>query len=492
MVGITNAKDLKELLYKEGYFYFKATKTANDSIAQYTIALGKPTNTILIQGLPKNIQKYIKSKKTSLVLRPKEVSPWIENVKQYFDERGENFSEIQLTNLIVKNDTLLCKLSIKKSEQRNIDRIVIKGYQRFSKSFLRYYIKSKKPFSKDLLKNTEEKINQLNFVKNTKAPGVLFTKDSTHLYLYLTRIKANKLDALLGFTTEDNGKLQFNGHVDISLVNALHKGESFAFQWKNNGQEQETFHLNLESPYIFKTPINFGYQLNIFKQDSTFVNTKNRLSLSYQPHYKHTLSSYYQTESSTVLAETSPLLGYQKSFVGFTYLFKEVNNLKLPKVQFGIDYAFGSREQEGSNTQQQTLQTNAIYNIELSANNHLFLQNRSAYLLSNNKTTNELFRTGGATTLRGFLEQSIFAHLYSYANLEYRFFTNTASYLYGFSDYGYFKNLAQENRLLSLGVGYTFATRGGLLKISYAVGKSNESDFDLNTGLFHVNFVTLF
>lgn len=490
---ITDTQTLKETLFKEGYFYFLSDVIATDSIDTYNITLGQATHIVLIKDIPKNIQQYVKTKKKNLLITPKEVQPWIENLKQYFDERGENFSEIQLTNQLQKNDTLICNLSIRRSKTRNIDKVVIKGYNRFPKSFLKHYLKNKKPFSKELLKETEEKINNLNFVKNTKQPGVLFTKDSTHLYLYLTRVKANKLDALFGFTTEDeSGKIQFNGHVDISLVNTLHKGESFAFQWKNNGQEQETIDIDIYTPYLFKSPVNFGYKLNIYKQDSTFVNTQNRLSLSYQPHYKHTLSTYYQTENSTIIAENTSNKGYEKSFVGLTYTFKEVNILKLPKLLFSMDYALGNRKQEEGNTQQQSIQTHAIYNIELSPNNHLFLQNRSAYLQSANKTQNELFRTGGATSIRGFLEQSIFADLYSYLNLEYRFFTNTNSYLYGFSDGGYFKNEALENNLLSFGVGYTFATRGGLLKISYAVGKSNESDFDLNTGLFHVNFVTLF
>ncbi|MDO6803301.1 BamA/TamA family outer membrane protein [Wenyingzhuangia sp. 1_MG-2023] len=489
--NIHSATELRQTLYKEGYFYFTSETIERDSLS-YLISLGQKTNTVVLKDLPKDIQLLFNVSKNYLYISPKQVPYWIEKVKDYFDSKGENFSEIQLINQISKNDTLHCSLSIKSSPKRFIDKIVIKGYERFPKQFLKHYINTKKPFSKELLMITEKKINQISFVRNIKTPAVLFTKDSTHLYLYLEKVKANKLDALLGFNNEEGqNKIKFNGYVDISLINALHKGESFAFKWNNSGQDQEEIDLNLESPYIFKSPVNFGYHLNIYKQDSSFVNNQNKISLSYQPHYKHTLSTYYQTESSTTLIDISNNEEYQKNMFGFTYTYLELNNLRLPKTRFLIDFAYGSKKTE-INTQQQLLKTDFIYNIELNPSNHFFVQNRNAYLNSKNKSTNELFRTGGATTMRGFLEQSITAHLYNYTNLEYRFFTNAVSYLYGFSDVGYFKNLNQESNLLSFGLGYTLGTASGLLKISYAVGKDQNSSFNLSTGLFHINFVTIF
>lgn len=493
-LSLKNTNDiesLKQLLHSEGYFFFESKKI-NNNTPTYLISLGKKTSYVHIKKLPLWVQQLFKTDKQSIILAINEVTPWIESLKHIFDEKGESFSEIQLTHHTLKKDTLICHLHIRRSELRKIDKVVVKGYNRFPKSFIKHYLKSKKPFNKELLEDTEEKINQLSFVNNSKKPAVLFTKDSTHLYTYLNRIKANKLDALLGFSTqEESGDIQFNGYIDISLINTLHKGESFTFSWKNTGQEQEELNLELTSPYLLKTPFTLEYLLNIYKQDSSFVNTQNKISLSYKPHYKHTISTYYQTENSTTTSESSTNVEYKKNILGFTYTFLELNTLKLAQKKFLLNFGYGNKQTE-TTTQQQTIQTDAIYNIELNANSHLFIRNRNAYLKSENKTTNELYRTGGATTMRGFLEQSIVTHLYNYSNLEYRFFTNGTSYLYGFSDVGYFKNLNQESRLLSFGAGYTFGTKDGLLKISYAVGKSNETDFDLNTGLFHVNFVTVF
>jgi len=54
-----------------------------------------------------------------------------------------------------------------------------------------------------------------------------------------------------------------------------------ALFWKSDGKDQKTFNASLEIPYIFKSPLGIKSQLNIFKQDSTFQNTKTAIDLGY-------------------------------------------------------------------------------------------------------------------------------------------------------------------------------------------------------------------
>ena len=485
---------LEKKMNNEGYYFFNIEPIKKDSTETYLIDLGKKTSIVGIQKIPENIQQIFKTKKETIYIRPKDAQKWIQKINNDFDQKGENFTEIKLINHTLQNDTLFCGLDILQSNKRYIDKTVIKGYDRFPKRFLKYYINSKKPFSKELLNTTENKINQLTFVKNIKKPAVLFTKDSTHLYLYIDRVKANKLDALLGFSNKaGENNIRFNGYVDISLTNTLHKGETFAFKWNNTGNDQQEIDLNIDNPYIFNSPINVGYHLNIFRRDSTFVNTQHEFSLGYRPHYKHLINTYYHNESSSALnTSNANIIEYTKNIFGVQYTYNKLNRFGIPKNRVKFDVGLGTKKNPAANIQQQTFKSDVIYTVEINPINHIFIENRNAYLRSTNKNINELYRTGGATTMRGFLEQSIVAHLYDYANIEYRYFTNIASYIYGFSDVGYFKNINQENNLLSFGLGYTMGIPSGLLKISYAVGKNQDTSFNLNSGLFHINFVTIF
>jgi len=489
---IKDISSLHKTLNDKGYYFYTADQTETDSTITYTISLGNKTSVLKIKNSHKEISSILKNHKDNFYLPVANVNTWLQQLNSEFDKKGENFTEIVFKNHSLQNDTLSCDIHLEKSDKRYIDKTVVKHYTRFSKRFLKHYIKSKKPFSKELLNETEKKINQLTFVKNQKKPAVLFTKDSTHLYLYLDKVKANTLDALIGFSNQEGeSKIKLNGYIDLSLTNTLHKGETFAFKWNSSGQDQQEIALTVDNPYIFNSPINTNYQLNIFKQDSSFVNTTHKFSISYKPHYKHTIQSYYHTERSTTLANTSSNQEYTKKFIGIGYRYKEINNWRNPKLQAEFEIASGKRTTEET-INQQTFSSDILYNIELNPTNYFHIQNRNAYLRSSKKTNNELYRTGGATTMRGFLEQSIVSHLYNYTNLEFRHYNNPISYLYAFSDVGHFRNLTSKNDLLSLGLGYTLGTPSGLLKISYAVGKTQNTNFNLSNGLFHINFVTIF
>ncbi len=485
-----NFNILKEELSNNGYFFYKITSIKKDSIHYHAITPNTQTKTVAVHINDKTVNTIVKSKKGKHYLLAKDTPAFIKNITDEFDKKGLNFTQIKFTNQQLKNDTLFCDLSIEKSNKRYINKVVVKGYKRFSKRFVKRYLYTKKVFSKELLTETENKINQLSFVKNRQKPAVLFTKDSTHLYVYLDRVKANKLDALIGFSNQEgSSKIQFNGHIDISLTNTLHKGETLAFKWNNSGQDQQEIDLFVDNPYLFNSPVDVTYNLNIFRQDSSFVNTKHQLKLGYKPHYRHTVGIYYNKERSTSIDDISP--EYTKDLFGLTYLYQKINSWRIPKAKIAVDIGYGTRDTDIAATQQ-TLKTDVIYNFELNLNNHVYTQNRNAYLRSDNRTNNELYRLGGATTIRGFLEQSIVSHLYNFTNVEYRYFNNPISYLYAFTDFGHFRNLSTENNLISLGLGYTLGTKSGLLKISYAVGKSDDTSFNLSNGLFHINFVTIF
>ena len=125
------------------------------------------------------------------------------------------------------------------------------GYTEFPKKFLKHHlqISPKTNFTKERLQAANEAMKTLHFVKEIKPPEALFVKDSTHIYLYLKERHANRVDALLGFTSDENTqKLQFNGYIDLELTNRFQKGETLSLFGGNNGNQQEQFRLKNKFP----------------------------------------------------------------------------------------------------------------------------------------------------------------------------------------------------------------------------------------------------
>ncbi len=147
----------------------------------------------------------------------------------------------------------MADLIIDTSEKRSIDNIIIQGCPEFPKSFISHYlgIKQQTLFNLETTEKLSFLLSSIPFVSQIKEPAVLFTKDSTSLYLYVKKKNTSKFDGIIGFANnEDTGKLMFSGYLDLELNNLFDKGERIGLNWKNSGDENQTLDLNFYTPYI--------------------------------------------------------------------------------------------------------------------------------------------------------------------------------------------------------------------------------------------------
>lgn len=418
-----------------------------------------------------------------------------------FENRGNSFSEIKLGDITIDNNIISANLNISKSNIRTLDKVIINGFENFPKKFLRHYfnLDSKTIFSRSKIASISKQIKALPFVSETKPAEILFTNDSTYIYMYLKKEKSNLFDGLIGFSSsEANSKLNFNGYLDFTLHNIFGSGERISLNWKNNNNDRQFFNLSAEVPYIFNSPLTPIMGINIYKQDSTFINTNTNLELSYNINYLAKVGLLYMSETSSNLLDitASDITSYKSNFYGGSYNYKIINNSVLfpTKLNFKVNALLGNRVSSMKTTQQSKFNIKGNYLWHLNNKNYIFAQNISSVLVSNDILTNELFRIGGINYIRGFNEESIFASIYSIANIEYRYTTNNSSYLYSISDFGYVENQLSNTsqQLYSLGLGYAFTTKLGLLNLSYAVGKTNNQSFELNNSRFHIKIISLF
>jgi len=421
----------------------------------------------------------------------------------HFEEKGHSFIEIYLNNFNVSKNRLSAKLNIENFKIRKVNKIITKGIENFPKSFIiikNYFsLDNENIFSKKNLSKISNQTKALSFVSESKPPEVLFTNDSTFVYLYLDKKKSNTFDGLIGFSSsEENNSLQFNGYLDVALNNLFNGGENISLNWKNNGNEKQLFNLSVETPYIFNSPITPKIDLNIYKQDSSFINTTATIQLKYAINYKNTIGLSYMSESSSNLLNNSinTFNDYTTELFGITYSYRVHSNSALfpTKLNTLVKINTGSRKSNPTKTNQTKLNISADYTWNLNRKNKLYSKSNNAILFSENYLTNELFRIGGVTTIRGFDEESIFSTSYSILNIEYRHLTNNTSYLYSFSDFAYIQNNLEElnQNIYSLGLGYAFKTNFGLLDLSYALGKPSKSTFDFNNSRLHLKIISSF
>lgn len=506
------ANNLPNRLQKLGYLEssIQSIEKANDSsfIAHYF--LGKRVSHIKIY-----YSKDIFSKKelanisdnitdNYFVLPFAAIEASLQRLNEIRTEMGNTFASLSLKSITVENDnSLSASLLVESGLKRNIDSIVIKGYEKFPKSFLKYYagIKNGKTFSQKKLIEQNDIINSLPFASTIKPPEALFRKDSTIIYLYLVKRNANLFDGVLGFATnEETRKLQLNGYLNLELNNNLNFGEQLTINYKADGEEQRSFKVKADLPYLLKSPFGVGLELKIFKRDSTFITTEQQSRISYQINpASRSYIGYKGYESSNLLDEQivgSPIEDYSSRFLlaGLSFIKLQNSTLFGVKSNISLETEIGSRNLKNENENQLRfmIQLNHIFNLNYK--NSIFLQNSNNLLVSDTFLTNELFRFGGINSMRGFSEDSIDASLFSVLNTEYRYIFNQGLYVHSIIDIGYFENktILLKEKLYSYGIGMGVQTKGGLLKFSIANGNRANQAFNFSNTKIHIILSSIF
>lgn len=501
--SITEATNLfANKLNKKGYLDSKIIEKnkLNDSVFEYKYQLGKRINYARIYigvNFTEFIPQTYTSKNDSVTVPFEEIDFFLNAILKQLESKGYAMVKTKLSSIEKKNHYISASLSLNTESPRSINDIVINGYPKFpeghKKNILRLY--KNKTFNQKSLEKIFTDFEKYRFVKQQKYPEILFTRDSTKIYVYLEKAKPNSFDGYLGFTNDENEKLVVSGYLDLTLNNILNSGEKIALYWKSDGQDQKTFNLNLELPYIFKSPFGIKADLNIFKQDSTFQNTRTNLELGYYFNYNTRLYLGYQsTESSDIQNINSASINdYESSFITTALEYTNFANsdfLFPEKTNITLKTGSGKRDANSGNDNQFFISLLAKHNFYLNPKNIIQVKTQNFYLKSNQYITNELYRFGGINSVRGFNENSLQANTFSSLLTEYRYVATTNLYVHTILDYGFFNDTTTNTKenLLGIGFGFGLLTKNGLFNLIYANGSTKNQEAKLSNSIVHISF----
>ena len=492
---------VQKRLKMNGYFLSRidsVSKKGEKYIAY--LNLDKKVDSVLLKhkSIDNQILQKYNFKNNYIKIPVNQLEEILNDISTFQELKGNAFSKIKLKKLRIDNKTLYAEINLTTSKKRKIDKVIIKGYENFPKSFIKNYlnINSKTTFNKKKLMEISKLSKGLDFISETKPPETLFKKDSTLIYIYLKKIQGSSFDGLVNFNSQENGKLQFNGHLDLKLKNILNKGEQLNLLWNSFGNEKQEFSISVKTPYIYNSKLSPEFTFSLYKQDSTFLNINLNANLKYQIKNNTNLFVSFNSEKSENSAEniSNNISTYENYFLGFGYEYKILKNDMFRNDIFfiNINPSFGKRKTINNTSQQIKIATTLAYLLDLNRKNSIYFRNKTALLNSTNYFDNELFRIGGNKSIRGFNEQSIFVKNYLLQNIEFRYQTSKSSYMYTITDLALITATNSKEKLYSFGLGYLFNSNSSQINISTAVGTNTKNPLDFKNTQFFVNWVNFF
>ena len=457
----------------------------------------------------------------------------------YLENNGYPFAKIKLDSISYVNQQFEAYLNVNKGPLYKIDSIRNFGNASISSIFLQRYlgIMNGSYYKKEKLMAVSKKLNDLGYVEENHPWNLTMLGTGSILNVYLAPKRSSQINVLVGFlpnsTQTQDSKLQVTGEATINLKNSLGGGETIGINWQQLQVKSPKLDLAFQQPYLFGSPFGMNASFNLFKKDSSYVNINMQIGAQYALSASQGGSVYIQSFQTNVLAIDS--LGVVSNHVLPEQADIRSVNLGVNYEWYNTDYRFNPRkgnewvinvtagskkikknpqilnlkdESDPSfdfNSLYDTVQLNS-YQFKLKGYMaHYFKLTRFSTLKTGINGgwyqspaifRNELFQIGGYKLLRGFDEESIFASQYAIGTLEYRYLVGRNSYLSYFFDGGWSKNASVYARISNYywgtGIGMAFETKAGIFNMSYAVGKRDDTKFNLRQSKIHIGYLNYF
>jgi outer membrane protein assembly factor BamA len=464
---------------------------------------------------------------------------WQKKILDYLEDTGYPFGKTYLDSIEFNNTELTALLRLEKGPVHKIDSIQVTGDAKVNIDFLQKFLElpNGSIYNKRKLQAVGKKISELSYIEEQKPSDLTMLATGSTLNLYLKAKRSSQVNALIGFlpnaeVSTGSRKLLLTVDANILLKNALGNGETIGFVWQQLQKSSPRLNLLFEQPYIFKSAFGVNFSLDMYKRDSIFLNINMNLGATYRLGDKQTASVFLQRRQTIVNGINAASIIQTKQLpqeadvssvnLGVGYDFNNTDYRFNPRKgnQLVISTSAGTKKLRKNNLilelkdpSDPTFKFEQLYDtVKLGAYQFRITASGAHFHQLGKQTTlklgayggiyqsasffrNELFQIGGNRLLRGFDEESQFVSQYGVGTVEFRLLTGLNSAFFGFVDGGWGKHplsKVQTHTYISAGAGLSFQPKAGLINVTFALGKRNDTDFNLRQSKIHIGFVSFF
>jgi outer membrane protein insertion porin family len=440
----------------------------------------------------------------------------IQSILQLYESKGYPLAHAVIQNVSFTDSiaemSVKVKLVIHEGKEIHVSELRIEG-NKTTKDYVitreaRLY--TNELFRNDLPERIKRRLDHLQLFSSVSLPELYLTgTERAGLSVQVVEGNQNSFDGILGYvpSSGSTGNGSITGLVNISLRNLFGTGRKISARWyqeNNNSQETE---LHYFEPWVASYPVNA--QLGFFqrKQDSTFVR------MQYDVSAELMLTDEFSVGASFSQCGVFPTEGYGHSVMveskttsfGASIRYDSRDNPTTPTngILYSTEYQTGSKQTSiselfpagGKSTTQRLVfdlstYVSTFFRQVLAAELHLRDFSGSSMDMS------DLFRLGGASTLRGYQEGQFLGSRIVWTNLEYRFLVAPRSFFYGFIDFGYIvqpviaaiTSAASEQSKIGYGIGVRMDSALGLIGVSFALGEGDT----FGTSKIHIRLINEF
>jgi outer membrane protein insertion porin family len=419
-----------------------------------------------------------------------------------YERIGYPFASVEIKSIAPYREGEITKLritlSVDEGSKVQINEIRISGNKETKDNVIlrETRIKLGETYDQERINQIQHRLNRLNIFSSVNAPELYVNSVGGGLLISVQEGNTNTFDGIIGYVPAASQGDQgvFTGLVNVTMRNLFGTARKLNVHWQRDDRSSQEVLLQYVEPWIFEFPLNFSGSFYQRQQDTTYVQrsveTKAELLVMESFSFGGLFTHESIIPSSTTAGQT--VLNSRTITTGVEIRYDTRDDIYNPTsgVNYRSDYRIGKKKIFGLSQQDlQAKENSTVQKISLDA--ELFVEpfHRQVFAvgLHGRQLTNDqielgdLYRFGGAKTLRGFRENQFLGSRIAWTNTEYRFLLARRTFFFGFFDTGYYflpgddvKGISSTQHLkYGYGIGVRLETSLGNLGVSFALGEGD-------------------
>ncbi|MBI5059846.1 BamA/TamA family outer membrane protein [candidate division KSB1 bacterium] len=395
-----------------------------------------------------------------------------------------------------------------------IEFVEFSGLRGTSEAFLRRYLRFRVPvpYSDAAVARGKRRLARLDFLRSVGDPRIVVREDgSSGVQFPVEEARATRLDAVAGYLPGEQGKNgTVSGLVNLDFINLLGSGRKGHVHWARPDSRTQSVEIAYREPWVLNSPLSLAGDFSQRIDDTSYVTRKMGVVADAELGSNVVVTGAVRFEAVLVDSASAVRLGLANSSTVVFETGLAIDTRDFPPnprrgFRFATTVGSGTKRRERLND---SLDAGRFGVRRVSADAEavaeplpywvasLALHARGTESDEPEIPVSDMYRLGGARTLRGYREEQFQGSRLGWASAELRYLLGEASRLYLFADAG---AIYREVRTASgpassslfrpaTGVGLRLESTLGTWGFDYGVG---QDDRVLN-GKVHFSLFTSF
>jgi outer membrane protein insertion porin family len=439
----------------------------------------------------------------------------IDNLLGRYEQIGRPFARVVIAGLVPMQDSagmsVAIDLAIDEGMVVRLNEIRVEGNKETKSDVIvrETRIRQGELYNHTKIRTIPQRLGRLNIFSSVSEPELYVNDGGGGILIRVREGPSNTFDGIVGYVpggTNERGYVM--GLANVGMRNIFGTGRKFNVRWQREDRFSQELFLRYLEPWVLDLPVNLSGSFFQRQQDTVYVKRMVELKTELLATEDLSFGALYLHEDVIPSAGIVPPVVYNSSTitVGLEVLYDSRDDVLSPLsgVAYRSDYRVGRKKIFGLPATAAVTPRNTIHRLGLDFEWYLEPVVRQVIALglhgreleSNQIELSDLYRFGGAHTLRGYRENQFIGSRVVWSNVEYRFLLARRSFVFGFFDTGYYFRPSDPGRGIPLsqgvkygyGVGVRLETTLGNIGVSFALGEGDS----FSQGKIHFGLVSEF